>query len=200
MMAKGVLLLQLLVLTSVVVVITDAAASSIDDKKQQRDLQTATTPSYFKRYRSIFGRRVKKCKFLKNSIPQNNTFCQKMKTGPYTCLFGSKTCSGGEQETMVHPDFSCDCGEDRKWKCESFDACPATATADEPPPTLTCPAEHPASYPKIPKCSLTQKCFYGSESCCGQDFPISSCDCVNGEFICKHIDVSVCVCVYVCVR
>lgn len=50
-----------------------------DESNTNRELQTSD--AYFQRYRDQFGRRAKRCKFLKGVVPATGADCPPMKIG-----------------------------------------------------------------------------------------------------------------------
>lgn len=106
------------------------------------------------------------------------------------CRYGQECCCGS-----CYPSLSCSCVSGQ-WACLNTDAClgaaqcPDAGVMDSGTSTITPPPPCPAEGAVIgASCGSTgQLCEYGSESCCGQQFPALRCMCDGNTFACIAID------------
>lgn len=134
-------------------------------------------PGWWKKYKQQYGKQFKRCKFQENTAPVDGTACRALRVGDYTCMFEDQICADGS----VEPAIKCDCAQDLTWKCESYNACAATAVTE-------CPKEHPVTFSPPLTCSGDMSCPIGTETCCGEEFPKYECTCKDGEFDCNSVN------------
>lgn len=154
-----------------------------------RHLEEYVKPVWFDMYKQLYGRRPKRCKWLKQIRPENGTTCRtNMRLAEdYTCMFGpgAQECPDG----TYNPNYKCDCSlETKQWSCDYFDPC--HYDTDEETIFTECPKDHPLSYSKTPMCKGEgMECPYSTETCCGKTYPKVECTCgFDGIFTCRNHD------------
>jgi len=141
-----------IILLSIHLLISSCFGEVVEDR--QRSLQAAEwtwkQPAWWVVYRSMYGKRLKKCIFRQGVIPIHGDTCSPIQNNWFMCMYGSQACQGLIVESITHPETRCDCQisnstDGWKWACYDWKPCmdPTTAsattltTALTPSPTRT---------------------------------------------------------------
>ena len=104
----------------------------------ERTLQTWTKPLWWTVYRKEFGSvHVRKCLFLHNIIPVQDSTCKIFTSEWYMCLFGEQRCElNAVISNSVLPKTRCDCQPNNSnvwtWDCHDLEPCATAQPAVAP--------------------------------------------------------------------
>ena len=109
-------------------------------------------------------------------------------TGSGSCEYGTESCCGN-----TFPSTVCQC-QNGQYACYATDACLLPQCPDGGDndggggggDANMCPSTQPTS--GVTSCSGSERCEYGTESCCGNTHPSLVCECQSGTFYCYYTD------------